>query len=83
MVAATRRGKGPPPRYLPTVFEIAVACERIQAGWSERDFLKRRYGLLDASREEIEELTEQVGWSAPMVNTENLIGEASELFVRV
>ena len=72
MIAVTRRALGPPPKFLPTPAEIATECAKIQHGWSKQDRLKRRHAMPNASAEEIEELTEQVGWHAPTIDTSAL-----------
>ncbi len=46
--------------YLPTSYDIEQACERIQAGWTERERLKRA-GWAEGRH-----------WLPPLVDTETL-----------
>ena len=45
------------PRYEPTPDQIAVACERIQAGWNDNVRIRRRPRLNDG----------RVPWEVPVV----------------
>ena len=79
--AKQRRNNGPRPRYLPSPEQIAVACERIQAGWTKQIRQLRKFGINGLNVDDVNELVEQRAWTAPTISTRGLSSREVDRFV--
>lgn len=59
------------PDYLPTRKQIEEACEEIQLGWSDYTRLKRRYGITQENREDLD-------WVPPLISYSEIRSIASQ-----